>query len=254
MRKYKYLLKAFCYLIIYIAIQSFFSFAFVYSIVGEISVGVTILSSIAAILVFWGLSFITKDKFSDEILLKKPQKPSLLLLVIPLGISLQFVISALMNLLYYIPFLKPLFDSYAQSSSVLDVSFSAFSLIGFGICGPIAEEVLFRGYIYGNLKKCVKPPFALLIQAFVFGLLHGNPLWILYATVLGIVLGLLRDRFESIYAPLLLHCSFNMTSFLQTYVESARNMVIYSVFGISFITAAFCLYMIFPDIPMKKPD
>lgn len=68
----------------------------------------------------------------------------------------------------------------------------AFFLI---VVGPI-EELCFRGYLFGRLRQLVRPSFAVVIQAVLFGLwhipTHPNLASIGLVTVVGLLFGFVR--------------------------------------------------------------
>ena len=53
---------------------------------------------------------------------------------------------------------------------------------------------------------------AIALTSTVFGLLHGQIIWIMYAIILGMVLGLGYVLYDSIYPAIVLHMSFNLVS------------------------------------------
>jgi len=66
---------------------------------------------------------------------------------------------------------------------------SSFSMFLYaGIAAPIAEEIIFRGFILRTLRPYGKK-FAILGSAFTFGIFHGNLLQTPYAFLVGLVLG-----------------------------------------------------------------
>ncbi len=85
-------------------------------------------------------------------------------------------------------------------------------LITVGILGPICEEMIFRGLMFQRLCGYVKPTIAVLISALMFGLYHGNIVQGVYAFFLGIVMALCYLRFQTIWAPILIHIMANITS------------------------------------------
>ena len=98
----------------------------------------------------------------------------------------------------------------------LDRFFAIFSLI---LIAPIAEEIIFRGYLYGKLKKVIKKPAAIAIiistitTSLAFAAMHllidntGIHQLNVATNVffMSIVLCLLREISGSIYAGILLH-------------------------------------------------
>ncbi len=77
------------------------------------------------------------------------------------------------------------------------------------LVAPIVEELIFRGYIYGVLKKFSSPLFAMVIVGALFAAVHMNlpalvPLW-----VLAILLTLSYELSGSLWVPIGIHAGFN---------------------------------------------
>ena len=89
-------------------------------------------------------------------------------------------------------------------------SFEVNELLKFLVFYPIGEELLLRGLILQFLKK--KTKYANLIQAVIFGILHLNPIKIIYTTISGIFFGNVRLRPSPIWWTTLLHSTFNLIS------------------------------------------
>ena len=89
-------------------------------------------------------------------------------------------------------------------------SFEVNELLKFLAFYPIGEELLLRGLILQFLKK--KTKYANLIQAVIFGILHLNPIKIIYTTISGIFFGNVRLRPNPIWWIILLHSTFNLVS------------------------------------------
>lgn len=74
--------------------------------------------------------------------------------------------------------------------------------------GPLAEELVFRGWLQGTLRQRLGPTVALWATALLFGLVHGLdkalPLFLL-----GLLFGWLRERHGGLWAPLLVHAVHN---------------------------------------------
>ena len=91
-------------------------------------------------------------------------------------------------------------------------SFEVNEMLKFLVFYPIGEELLLRGLILQFLKK--KTKYANLIQAIIFGILHLNPIKIIYTTISGIFFGNVRLRPNPIWWIILLHSTFNLVSIL----------------------------------------
>jgi tetratricopeptide (TPR) repeat protein/membrane protease YdiL (CAAX protease family) len=73
------------------------------------------------------------------------------------------------------------------------------------VVAPVAEEVLFRGLIYGALEGRVRIVGAILGSAFIFALVHLQVVHFAPILFLGVVLGWARWKTGSLGLPILLH-------------------------------------------------
>gem|GEM_PF-1987351 len=78
------------------------------------------------------------------------------------------------------------------------------NLLVVGLIAPICEEVFFRGAFQGTLEKR-GPTRAILISALVFALIHLNPYSVFGIFVIGIGLGYLTWRTQSLWPAILWH-------------------------------------------------
>lgn len=81
------------------------------------------------------------------------------------------------------------------------------------IIAPIAEETLFRGYLYGKLRNHVPIWAAILATSILFGAVHGQWNVAIDTFVLSIFMCLLREITGSIWAGILLHMIKNAIAF-----------------------------------------
>lgn len=94
-------------------------------------------------------------------------------------------------------------------------------LLTLGIAVPIAEELIFRGLLYGWLRHRLGLAPALVISSLCFSLLHGI-VWLTPAlAVLGLLLAWVYESNGSLWAPITTHGLFNVLSTLVLY--SALN-------------------------------
>jgi membrane protease YdiL (CAAX protease family) len=83
---------------------------------------------------------------------------------------------------------------------------------------PAMEELLFRGAIYGAMRRTLHPALAVALSAALFGLAH-EPSAALPAAALGAMLATLYELTGSLAAPLAFHALHNgFTLLLATYV------------------------------------
>ncbi|MGI6123289.1 MAG: CPBP family intramembrane glutamic endopeptidase [Acetivibrionales bacterium] len=131
--------------------------------------------------------------------------------VIALGITLNIFISQFLGSL---PIPENVFNEYAQATSLLGNEITLVQILSVVIVAPIVEEILYRGLIMKSLQIGMPVVIALIIQALIFGLMHGQLLWICYATFLGVLLAIIRLRYKSLYPSILLHMSFNAANYI----------------------------------------
>ncbi|MBD5096909.1 MAG: CPBP family intramembrane metalloprotease [Lachnospiraceae bacterium] len=186
---------------------------------------VTLARYIVYIVVFgiW-LRKISSDSERKQ-LIKRPAIPTILL-IIPAGIAGQFFIDSALTLVY--PFFPNAFSQYDQqvTSRILGASASYVLYFAVFFVAPIAEEILFRGLIQKYVGKFFHGIMdkgavlcTVLFQALLFGIYHGNVVQGVYAFVLGILLGFLAVRFNSLIPGIIFHISIN-TSMLLTPITS----------------------------------
>lgn len=95
----------------------------------------------------------------------------------------------------------------------ISISQTTIGFIAIGIVGPIVEEFIFRESILGYMtRKGVNKWTAIIISAVIFGLIHGNPAQVVFAGIMGIVLGILYYKTGNIILPAILHMINNSVS------------------------------------------
>lgn len=82
--------------------------------------------------------------------------------------------------------------------------------VGAGFC----EEILFRGFFQRILEKRMQLIAAILFPAILFGIVHVLPWLIFQITVMGIVLGIIAWRTDSVYPTIIIHAANNAIAIL----------------------------------------
>ncbi len=86
-------------------------------------------------------------------------------------------------------------------------------LLYVAVAAPFLEELLCRGLMLNTLKKSMKPSTAILVSAVIFAFIHGNLYQIVFTLPLGILLGWLAHRFDSIWPSVMTHVAFNFSNY-----------------------------------------
>lgn len=87
------------------------------------------------------------------------------------------------------------------------------------VIAPIAEEMLFRGYLYGKLRGQVPIWVAMIVTSIVFGAVHGQWNVAIDTFVLSMVMCGLREITGSIWAGILLHMIKNTVAFYLLFIN-----------------------------------
>lgn len=143
------------------------------------------------------------------------------ILITPAGLVIYFIMSSLLILLA--TNILPWFDA----NQVQDTGFDKLSqryeyIMAFAtlvVIAPIAEEILFRGYLYGKLKKYVPVWIAVLATSLLFGFVHGEWNLAFDTFALSVVLCSLREITGSIWASILLHMLKNGIAFYFLFIN-----------------------------------
>jgi membrane protease YdiL (CAAX protease family) len=86
------------------------------------------------------------------------------------------------------------------------------------VIGPFAEELLFRGYLYGKLRTHVPVYAAIIATSVLFALAHGQWNVAIDTFLLSIVMCGLREITGSIWAGILVHMLKNAVAFYGIFV------------------------------------
>jgi len=82
------------------------------------------------------------------------------------------------------------------------------------IIAPIAEEIVFRGYLYKAFRDRFKPWYAIVMSAALFSAIHLEPLAAVPLFVIGVVLAYVYEKTDNLMAPIALHMLNNAVAFL----------------------------------------
>ena len=80
------------------------------------------------------------------------------------------------------------------------------------VVAPLAEEVIFRGYLYPVGKRYLGPFVSLGITSLLFAVLHGHAASIPALFTLAVCLGLAYEKSGSLLVPMIMHAVFNAVS------------------------------------------
>lgn len=148
------------------------------------------------------------DRKKEQVIREKETSKTAWILLAVMAVALCFSLNALIGF----SGLDKISGKYQQAAEALYSGGIFLELIVVGVFGPVCEELIFRGLMFQRLCGYVKPVIAVLISALVFGIYHGNIVQGVYAFCLGVVMALCYLRFQTLWAPILIHVVANITS------------------------------------------
>ncbi|MGA1821341.1 MAG: lysostaphin resistance A-like protein [Thermoplasmatota archaeon] len=121
-------------------------------------------------------------------------------------IPLILILSLLINLLAPVE-TQTSSSIIAAPDNLLDM---IFLFIGLVLIAPLVEEIFFRGTLYAVIDRNLGVYPAILITSVVFSIMHFDPVQALPLFLLGILMGWLRSRSDSIIPSLVVHSANNL--------------------------------------------
>lgn len=171
------------------------------------TIWILLISSLINIIFF---SFILKRKRDINVFKKKYFSNSKIFFVILLGISTYMLLMGIIDifkLINYFPEYNNIIDSLSGGPLL-------FNILCVGIITPISEEMILRGTMYVNLKRFLNVKIAIMLQAFVFALIHMNMLQSAYAFIAGVLICYVYEKTDNLIYAILFHIAFNMSNYI----------------------------------------
>ena len=187
------------------------------------------------LLIFFALrkkSFLAETRFQKF-------SPKYLPAMALLTLGFYFFIDAILN---FLP--KSMMESYAESSSFINDGSFVFSIITQALIAPLTEELTFRGLMLSRFDKALPKWIGISISSLLFGLVHGNPVWFVYAATLGYIFCIVAECTGSIFSTFLMHSTFNAAGTLLAYllpIPNTAEFIVFLIIGIPMIAAGFYL-------------
>ena len=130
------------------------------------------------------------------------------------GLSMALIVSAMAVAGAFV--IEPVSMLLPEMSEVMKAAMEmmlngpvVITLISVSVFAPFFEEWLCRGIILRGLLKKVKPAWAIVISAAIFGLIHGNLWQAIPAFIIGVILGYVYYKTGSLKLTMLMHCVNN---------------------------------------------
>lgn len=136
-----------------------------------------------------------------------------------LGLKEIFVYIGVGTLLYGICIginliLLPYFPGYSAISEMFNRNEPVVNFLVIVIMAPILEEYIFRGKIQSLIRREFNPVIAIFAQALLFGSLHSLALQKIYASIMGIFLGTIKEKTNKLQSSIVVHMTVNLIGWL----------------------------------------
>jgi len=161
------------------------------------SAAITVVCNILLVAVVALIIVCRKRKITKELSLRKFSAKAVLPLVV-LGIGLNLLTSVGLGMLP-----EDILEAYAEASAMLTEGVDFWTIALTVVMAPLAEEVLMRGLVYTRMKKGMPMLVAMILSSALFGVLHGQWVWMIYAALLGMLLVWIFERTQSLCACIL---------------------------------------------------
>lgn len=116
--------------------------------------------------------------------------------------------------------LEPLLRLMPELS--LEVGRGFWTILSLVIFAPIFEELICRGVVLGSLRGKFGVTTAWLVSSLFFGVLHGQPVQVINATVIGLVLGYVYLATDSLWSVMILHALNNAVAYLALAIRARQ--------------------------------
>lgn len=159
-----------------------------------------------------------------------------------LGDSRRSLSGSGLNALLGLTPLPRLFPGYAPAVEGL-YGGSVLAVVAASVlAAPILEELLFRGIIYGSLKRGLPSSRAALICAsLLFGILHGNVVQGVFAFLVGLFLNWIYEAEGSLLPAILAHSAVNASTVFLAVAEPEWLTALMEQTPFYLVMTAFCL-------------
>lgn len=139
-----------------------------------------------------------------------------------LGASASLFFSALLTLLPLPAFLRDAYHSSAMQAFAEPDRLLVILMLT--VLLPFTEEMIFRGLMLNRLLTFFRLRTALFLSAALFALCHVDPVWMIYAFFMGLLIGILSIRKDNIRIAVLIHMGFNFPSVIETAIPANASL------------------------------
>ena len=232
---------------------------------------ITLIRGFILVPVFFIFMYMDKrrDKRLERYVEYKPYKLVWLLILIPIGIVscvgfnnfVSMMVDWMQTGLDSLGIDYDLMSGFNDTSEVIYSGGIVIQLLVTCVFAPLVEETLFRGLVHKRLRGVMGATPAMIISSVLFGIIHGNIVQFIYATLVGLICAYVYEKFKTISAPILVHGSANIFSVFLTFLFEANadtsgeelSIGYYMLLTVCLLAVTFILLMILEKKFNREP-
>lgn len=110
---------------------------------------------------------------------------------------------------------------------------SMLAVLGFGIAGPVTEEIVYRGIVFRRGEVYFGAGWAALLSTVLFGFAHQPLSNVCVSLAAGFLFCLLYVRWRTLFAPILVHIGANLLSFAELGRRLPEGILLLGLLGMA---------------------
>ena len=119
-----------------------------------------------------------------------------------------------LNVLINLSGLMRIFPAYTEKYAPAAASLNVYvGTVLFVIIAPLAEEAVFRLFLFNFLKKRTGPLWGALISSLIFGIYHMNMIQCIYAFLMGLLFCFFYNKDHRFTVPVVMHSFANAAAY-----------------------------------------
>lgn len=104
-----------------------------------------------------------------------------------------------------------------------------WSVLMLAVLAPVMEEVLFRGILLEAVREKYSSGRAIVVSALMFGVIHIIPQQVVNAFVIGLILGFIYVRTDSLWPVIIIHALNNAMAYVIMQWSDGANLTVRSL-------------------------
>lgn len=118
--------------------------------------------------------------------------------------------------------IQAFFQSFLIGEELTTISPIVYFVFFLNVCilAPLSEELFFRGILLRRFMIKWSPQKSIIVSSILFGIIHFSPVTVVFAFLLGCILGYTYLKTKSIVVPMLIHSFSNFLACIQFYISN----------------------------------